>query len=55
MVGCNLAGVIIVYFFLYESSNLSLESVDMVRFALFVPFLNLSSKYVCCAPFADVQ
>ena len=27
---CNLAGAVIVYFFLYESSDLSLESVDMV-------------------------
>lgn len=26
--GCNLAGAIIVFFFLYESSNLSLENVD---------------------------
>lgn len=26
--GCNFAGAVIVYFFLYESSNLSLESVD---------------------------
>lgn len=28
---CNLTGAVIVYFFLYESSNLSLESVDLVR------------------------
>lgn len=28
---CNLTGAVIVYFFLYESSDLSLESVDMVR------------------------
>ena len=28
--GCNLAGAIVVYFFLYESSDLSLESVDMM-------------------------
>jgi SP family sugar:H+ symporter-like MFS transporter len=28
--GCNLAGAIIVFFFLYESSDLSLESVDMM-------------------------
>ncbi|GAA5825400.1 hypothetical protein JCM5353_003617 [Sporobolomyces roseus] len=28
--GCNLAGAIIVFFFLYESSNLSLENVDMM-------------------------
>ncbi|EIN04111.1 general substrate transporter [Punctularia strigosozonata HHB-11173 SS5] len=28
--GCNLAGVIVVYFFLYESSDLSLESVDQM-------------------------
>ena len=27
---CNLTGAIIVYFFLYESSDLSLESVDMM-------------------------
>ncbi|KAI0641677.1 general substrate transporter [Trametes meyenii] len=27
---CNLAGAVIVYFFLYESSDLSLESVDMM-------------------------
>ncbi|OAX39836.1 general substrate transporter [Rhizopogon vinicolor AM-OR11-026] len=27
---CNLAGAVVVYFFLYESSNLSLESVDMM-------------------------
>ena len=27
---CNLAGAVIVYFFLYESSDLSLESVDNV-------------------------
>ncbi|GAA5914769.1 sugar porter family MFS transporter [Sporobolomyces salmoneus] len=26
--GCNLAGAVIVFFFLYESSNLSLENVD---------------------------
>jgi SP family sugar:H+ symporter-like MFS transporter len=26
--GCNMAGAIIVFFFLYESSNLSLESVN---------------------------
>lgn len=28
---CNLTGAVIVYFFLYESSDLSLESVDMAR------------------------
>ena len=28
---CNLAGAVIVYFFAYESSGLSLEMVDMVR------------------------
>ena len=28
--GCNLAGAIVVYCFLYESSDLSLESVDMM-------------------------
>jgi MFS transporter, SP family, sugar:H+ symporter len=28
--GCNLAGAIIVFFFLYESSDLSLESVDQM-------------------------
>lgn len=28
--GCNLLGAVVVYFFLYESSGLSLESVDMV-------------------------
>lgn len=27
---CNLTGALVVYFFLYESSNLSLESVDMM-------------------------
>lgn len=27
---CNLTGAVIVYFFLYESSDLSLEDVDMV-------------------------
>lgn len=27
---CNLTGAVIVYFFLYESSDLSLESVDMM-------------------------
>jgi len=26
--GCNIAGAVIVYFFLYESSGLSLENVD---------------------------
>jgi hypothetical protein len=31
--GCNLAGAVIVYFFLYESSGLSLESVDQVSHA----------------------
>lgn len=29
---CNLTGAAIVYFFLYESSDMSLEDVDMVRF-----------------------
>ena len=29
-VACNLTGAVIVYFFLYESSDLSLESVDMM-------------------------
>lgn len=29
--GCNLLGAVVVYFFLYESSDLSLESVDQVR------------------------
>jgi MFS transporter, SP family, sugar:H+ symporter len=28
--GCNLAGVLVVYFFLYESSALSLEGVDQM-------------------------
>lgn len=27
---CNLTGAVVVYFFLYESSNLSLESVNMM-------------------------
>lgn len=27
---CNLTGAVIVYFFLYESSDLSLESVDLM-------------------------
>jgi len=27
----NLMGAVVVYFFLYESSDISLESVDMVR------------------------
>lgn len=27
---CNLAGAVVVYFFLYESADLSLESVDKV-------------------------
>ena len=29
---CNLTGAVIVYFFLYESSDLSLESVDMMYY-----------------------
>ena len=33
---CNLAGAVIVYFFLYESSDLSLERVDMVHVYHFV-------------------
>ena len=31
LLGCNLLGAAVVYFFLYESSGLSLEAVDMVR------------------------
>jgi len=30
LIACNLTGAIIVYFFLYESSNLSLENVDLM-------------------------
>lgn len=33
---CNLTGAVIVFFFLYESSKISLESVDMVRFLFFL-------------------
>lgn len=28
---CNLMGAVVVYLFLYESSDISLENVDMVR------------------------
>ena len=39
--GCNLLGAVVVYFFLYESSGLSLEYVDMVQSShlhAFIPF-----------------
>jgi outer membrane protein assembly factor BamA len=35
-VACNLAGAVVVYFFLYESSDLLLESVDDVCGFLFL-------------------
>ena len=31
---CNLTGAVVVYLFLYESSDISLENVDMVRTCL---------------------
>jgi len=37
-VACNLTGALIVYFFLYESSDLSLESVDDVRMFCYIGF-----------------
>ena len=39
-IACNLAGAIVVYFFLYESSNLPLESVDDVCKISLLPFFD---------------
>lgn len=36
-VACNLLGAVVVYFFLYESSDLTLETVDQVRIVLNLP------------------
>lgn len=39
---CNLAGAVIVYLFVYESSGLTLEVVDMVRRFLY------TRTWMCC-------
>lgn len=42
---CNLAGAVIVYFFLYESSGITLEAVDqmvslvMLRYRMYLTFI----------------
>lgn len=57
---CNLLGAAVVYLFLYESSELSLEAVDMVRATplctLCLP--NMSAKMYCdptCKPWTSRQ
>ena len=46
--GCNLLGAAVVYFFLYESSGLSLEAVDMVQSShLYSPSVHLISVNRC--------
>ena len=40
---CNLTGAVVVYLFLYESSDISLENVDLVRVRL-----GCSSRSLTC-------
>lgn len=39
---CNLLGAVVVYFFLYESSGLTLENVDVVRLSVHYIYVLLS-------------
>jgi hypothetical protein len=47
---CNLVGVVVVYFFLYESSHISLENVDNVCDSSLRWSVDLSAIYVRCTP-----
>ncbi|KAJ7930474.1 general substrate transporter [Mycena leptocephala] len=57
---CNLAGAAIVYFFLYESSDLTLETVDIrdfqsSPFRLYFDFISISFRFYFTAPAREMR